>query len=136
MKRIVSLSSWKEVTERIGRDLSWYSVYSSMMRTFDILDADPCKAETLLGNEIYLAAVRSGLEALLSEHVFAGKRVRLNGGVVLEALEFYDQYMPDVPTFEISGYLNYLDSWSDAKPDWQHERPCAFDNLEIAFTFG
>lgn len=132
MRQYVSPSSYQEILGKIGRDLGWYAVYSSMMRAFKILNADPDQAETLLGSEIFLAAVKTGLERELSLHVYHRQRVKISRSVLLEAMDYYDKTMPDEPMPRISCYLNYLDCWVDSCPDWQQQHPASYSNLEIA----
>lgn len=126
------ISSFDQIEALIPVDLAWYLVYEAQLTTREKLkltcdpeELDPCKAR------LYDLAFRHYLGKGISGHLFGGCTIGIADAAFEGAKSFFALRMPHTPTFQLSRYINYLEGWSLMHPDWTHERPESFEQLEI-----
>ncbi|UNT95921.1 hypothetical protein [Allobaculum mucilyticum] len=128
------LSRFEEVSSLLCKDLSWYVVYESLLKASEALHV-PADADLPENKRrLYHLAASMELCSMLENHVFCGQKVEITRNFYDEAMTYFAMNVPGVPTYKLSGYLNYLESWSLAAGDWKKSRPCPFDSMEIAIT--
>lgn len=122
---------YEEICKHICADLGWYLVYEAALKAQEALHIHDDSELPENRRRLYNHTIRLGLARLLEEHVFIGEHVDVSEECYHEATEYFAAHVPSVPTYELSCYLNYLDSWSQENPDWTRNSPQAFKNLEI-----
>lgn len=131
-KRILEHFDW--IAEQLGEDLSWYIVYEAALKAGDMLHVEGSYDLPDNKRRLYNYATSIELCRLLEKHVLIGEKVDITHEFYIEAMDYFALHVPAVPTFELSGYLNYLDSWSMQFTDWTSAHPQPFENLEIVVS--
>ncbi len=134
MSDLVTLEDWAVLEQILPRDLLWFMVYEAVCEAREKLHVQEVDQLDLNRRTLFLHTVRYELMSMLEKHVLHGSQVELTLDGVKKAMDYFALQVPDVPTFQLDGYLNYLEAWSAAHPDWTREKPEAFEDLDIEIT--
>lgn len=126
------IDEYKQVASLVAKDLGWYLIYEVIMTVKENLKLHSVTMDfTDSKNELYHFAIKVYLGRAISHHIFHDRPVELAEGISQEAMEYFALKTPVAPTYKLATYLNYLESWAGAHPDWTCSSPQAFDDLEI-----
>lgn len=130
----ICLEHFDEITGVLSKDLCWYLVYEAALNASESLhiEGNPDLPENK--RRLYHFATSVEMKRLLEEHVFEGCAVEISHAFYEEAMHYFAMNVPGESMSELSGYLNYLDSWSQVCGDWKRTKPAAYDSLEIAIA--
>lgn len=129
-----TVSSFDEIRALLSKDLCWFLVYEAVVTTSEKLRIQGAP-EDLEGDKarLYEFALQHYLSQAISTHLFQGRKVVLSQEAFEQAREYFALQVPEVTTLELSRYINYLEGWAAAHPDWSAEHPQSFETLEIIF---
>lgn len=129
MKRV---NSFQDVEKKIHKDLAWYMCYESVVRTQQQLNMNFSDAySSRLSKGIFSYVLEQNFKEFLQNHVYFDQEIVLNDGWINQAAAYFRAQCPNITTMELSSYLSYLDSWTEAYPDWTRNRPIPLKNMTI-----
>lgn len=125
------LNSFSEVARITGNDLAWYLVYESIAYAQNSLHVpyDDLE-ESSLKTSLFMYTMKHYLDEQISRHILF-REVRLSQKAFEEAKDFFILAGRHT-TFQLSGYLNYLDEWTSEYHDWSNNHPIRMHDLTFA----
>lgn len=134
MSELVRLNDWAVLERILPRDLLWFMVYEAVCEAREKLHVQDVDQLELNRRTLFLHTVRYELMSMLEKHVLKDAQVELTLDGVKMAMDYFALKVPEVPTFQLDGYLNYLEAWSAAHEDWTVSQPEAFEDLDIEIS--